>query len=106
MPTQRSTRQRAPARSNGKSASDSPSDVEVRRRVAEPAARLGDRLPEVVAAISASLRDDIPDLSDEAQLPLVGASVEGHVTTAQQGLRSVFWSAFTDWGSVVLPVWH
>jgi hypothetical protein len=133
MPTQRSTRERAPARSNGKSAPDSHGDVEVRRGVAELAARLGDRLPEVVAAISASLRDDIPDLSDEAQLPLVDASVEGNVTTAlyalghdtpvecvqaptaaleqarriaQQGFRSVFWFAFTDWGSVVLPVWH
>jgi hypothetical protein len=38
MPTQRITRERAPARSNGKSASYSPSDVEVRRRVAELAA--------------------------------------------------------------------
>jgi hypothetical protein len=69
MPTQRSTRQRAAARSNGRSASDSPSDVEVRRGVEELAAPLGDRLPEMVAAIS-------------------------------------FRSAFTDWGSVVLPVWH
>jgi hypothetical protein len=86
MPTQRSTRERAPARSNGKSAPDSHGDVEVRRGVAELAARLGDRLPEVVAAISASLRDDLPDLSDEAQLPLVDASVEGNVTTALYAL--------------------
>jgi DNA-binding PucR family transcriptional regulator len=86
MPTQRSSRERGPARSNGKSAPDSPGDVEVRRGVAELAARLGDRLPEVVAAISASLRDDIPDLSDEAQLPLVDASVEGNVTTALYAL--------------------
>jgi DNA-binding IclR family transcriptional regulator len=69
MPTQRSTRQRAAARSNGRSASDSPSDVEVRRGVEEIAAPLGDRLPEMVAAISVSLRDDIPELRDEAQLP-------------------------------------
>jgi hypothetical protein len=40
----------------------------------------------VVAAISASLRDDIPDLSDETQLPLVDASVEGNVTTALYAL--------------------
>jgi DNA-binding PucR family transcriptional regulator len=40
----------------------------------------------VVAAISASLRDDILDLSDEAQLPLVDASVEGNVTTALYAL--------------------
>jgi DNA-binding PucR family transcriptional regulator len=86
MPTQRSTRERAPAGSNGKSAPDSPGDVEVRRGVAELAARLGDRLPEVVAAISASLRDEIPDLTDEAQLPLVDASVEGNVTTALSAL--------------------
>src|SRR6516225_5113718 len=82
MPTQKSTRERAPARSDGKSAPDDLGDVEVRRGVAELAARLGDRLPEVVAAISASLRDEIPDLTDEAQLPLVDASVEGNVTTA------------------------
>ena len=86
MPTQRSTRERAPARSNGKSAPDIPGDVEVRRGVAELAARLGDRLPVVVAAISASLRDEIPDLSDEAQLPLTDASVEGNVTTALYAL--------------------
>jgi DNA-binding PucR family transcriptional regulator len=86
MPTQRSTHVRAPARSNGKGASDSPSDAEVRRGVEELAARLDDMLPEVVAAISASLRDDIPDLTDEAQLPLVDASVEGNVTTALSAL--------------------
>ena len=86
MPTQRSTRERAPARSDGKSAPDSPGDAEVRRGVAELAARLGDRLPEVVAAISASLRDEIPDLTDEAQLPLLDASVEGNVTTALYAL--------------------
>ena len=88
MPTQRSTRERAPTRSDAgvKGAVDSHGDVEVRRGVAELAARLGDRQPEVVAAISASLRDDIPDLSDEAQLPLVDASVEGNVTTALYAL--------------------
>ena len=61
-------------------------DVEVRRGVAELAARLGDRLPEVVSAISASLRDDIPDLRDEAQIPLLDASIEGNVTTALYAL--------------------
>ena len=86
MPTQRSTRERAPARSNLKSASDSPSDVEVRRGVEELAARLGDRLPELVAAISVSLRDDIPELRDEAQIPLLEAGIEGNVTTALYAL--------------------
>src|SRR5271167_4575317 len=86
MPTHRSVRERAPDRSIGKSASDTPSDVEVCLGVAELAARLDAMLPEVVAAISASLRDDIPDLSDEAQLPLVDASVEGNLTTALYAL--------------------
>jgi hypothetical protein len=81
MPTQRSTRQRAAARSNGRSASDT-SDVEVRRGVEELAARLGDRLPEMVAAISVSLRDDIPELRDDAQLPLLDAGIEGNVKSA------------------------
>jgi hypothetical protein len=75
-------RERAPARSNGKSASDSPSDVEVRRGIAELAARLGDRLPELVSAISASLREDIPELRDETQIPLLDAGIEGNATTA------------------------
>ena len=82
MPTQRTMRERAPARSNGTSASDDPDDIEVRRGIAELAVRLGDRLPEVVATISASLRDDIPDLRDEAQTPLLDTSIEGNVTTA------------------------
>jgi DNA-binding PucR family transcriptional regulator len=68
------------------SAPDNPGDVEVRRGVAELAARLGDRLPEVVSAISASLRDDIPDLRDEAQIPLLDAGIEGNVTTALYAL--------------------
>jgi DNA-binding PucR family transcriptional regulator len=68
------------------SAPDNPSDVEVRRGVAELAARLGDRLPELVSAISASLRDDIPELRDEAQLPLLDAGIEGNVTTALYAL--------------------
>lgn len=86
MATQRSLRERAPARSNVTSAADNPGDVEVRRGVAELAARLGDRLPEVVSAISASLRDGIPDLRDEAQIPLLDASIEGNVTTALYAL--------------------
>jgi len=88
MLTQPSVRERAPTRSDVGlvGAVDSPSDVEVRQGVAELAARLGDRLPEVVAAVSASLRDDIPDLSDETQRPLVDASVEGNVTTALYAL--------------------
>jgi hypothetical protein len=87
VPTQRSMRERAPARSSVMSAADSHSDDEVRRGVAELAARLGDRLPEVVSAISASLQDDIKDLRDEAQLPLLEASVEGNVTTGLYALR-------------------
>jgi DNA-binding PucR family transcriptional regulator len=82
MPTQRSLRERASARSNGKSAPDNPGEAEVRRGIAELAARLGDRLPELVSAISASLRDDIPELRDEAQIPLLDAGIEGNVTTA------------------------
>jgi DNA-binding PucR family transcriptional regulator len=89
MPTRRSVREEAPTRSDVGlvGAVDSHSDVEVRRGVAELAARLGDRLPDVVSAISASLRDDIADLRDEAQLPLLDASIEGNVTTALYALR-------------------
>jgi len=88
MPTQRSMCGRAPTRSDVglMGAVDTHSDIEVRRGVAELAARLGDRLPEVVSAISASLRDDIPDLRDEAQVPLLDASIEGNVTTALYAL--------------------
>jgi hypothetical protein len=88
MPTQRSTRQRAPARSDISliDVVDSHSDIDVRRGVAELAARLGDQLPEMVAAISASLRDHIPDLRDELQIPLLDASIEGNVTTALYAL--------------------
>jgi DNA-binding PucR family transcriptional regulator len=89
MPTRRGVRESAPTGSNVglMSAADSHSDVEVRRGVAELAARLADRLPEVVSAISASLQDDIRELRDEAQLPLLEASVEGNVTTALYALR-------------------
>jgi hypothetical protein len=64
MPARRGLRESAPTRSNVglMSAADSHSGDEVRRGAAELAARLGDRLPEVVSAISASLQDDIPDL--------------------------------------------
>jgi DNA-binding PucR family transcriptional regulator len=86
MPTQRSLRERAPARSSLMNAPDSQGDIEVYRGIAELAARLGDRLPEVVAAISASLRDDIPELRDEAQIPLLDAGIEGNVTTALYAL--------------------
>jgi DNA-binding PucR family transcriptional regulator len=61
--------------------------VDVERWVAELAARLGDRLPEVVSVISASLREDIPQLSVEAQIPLLNASIEGNVVTALDALR-------------------
>lgn len=86
MPTQRSLRERAPARSSLVGAPDSQSDIEVRRGITELATRLGDRLPELVTAISASLRDDIPELRDEAQIPLLDAGIEGNVTTALYAL--------------------
>jgi hypothetical protein len=57
-------------------------DVDVGRWIAELAVRLGDRLREVVSAISASLREDIPELGDQGQIALLNASVEGNVTTA------------------------
>jgi hypothetical protein len=50
--------------------------VDAERWIAEVAARLGDRLPEVKSTISASLRDDLPELRDEALIPL--APVENH----------------------------
>lgn len=86
MATQRSLRERAPARSNVTSAADNTGEVEVRRGIAELAARLGDRLPELVSAISASLREDIAELRDEAQIPLLDAGIEGNVTTALYAL--------------------
>jgi DNA-binding PucR family transcriptional regulator len=88
MSTRHNLRERVPTRSDVEpmSAVHSQNDVEVRRGVAELAARLGNRLPEAVSAISASLRDDIPDLRDEAQLPLLDASIEGNVTTALYAL--------------------
>ncbi|MBV9319754.1 MAG: PucR family transcriptional regulator, partial [Mycobacterium sp.] len=57
------------------------------RWIAELAARLGGRLPEVVSVISVSLREDIPELRDEAQLALLNASIEGNVVTALEALR-------------------
>ena len=62
-------------------------DVNVERWIAELAVRLGDRLPEVVSAISASLRQEIPELGDQGQIALLNASVEGNVTTALDALR-------------------
>jgi hypothetical protein len=83
MPTRRGLRESAPTRSNVglMSAVDGDSDVEVRRGVAELAARLSDRLSEVVLAISESLRNDIPDLRDAPPIPLLDASIERNVTT-------------------------
>jgi hypothetical protein len=66
---------------------DSHGAVDVERWIADLAARLGDRLPEVVSVISASLREDIPELRDEAQIALLNASIEGNVTTALYALR-------------------
>src|SRR6201998_552191 len=63
------------------------SDVDVDRWIAELATRLGDQVPEVVSLIAASLREDIPELRDEAQIALFNASVEGNVVTALYALR-------------------
>jgi DNA-binding PucR family transcriptional regulator len=65
----------------------SASDVDVDRWIAELATRLSDRQSEAVSVISASLREDIPELRDEAQIALFNASVEGNVTTALYALR-------------------
>jgi DNA-binding PucR family transcriptional regulator len=62
-------------------------DVEVDRWVAELAVRLGDRVSEAVSVISASLREDIPELRDQAQVELFNAAVEGNVVTALYALR-------------------
>jgi hypothetical protein len=40
-----------------------------------------------VSVISVSLREDIPELRDEAQLALLNASFEGNVVTALEALR-------------------
>lgn len=61
--------------------------VDAERWVAEVATRLGDRLPEVKSIISASLREDIPELRDEALVPLLDASIEGNVATVLHALR-------------------
>ena len=62
-------------------------DVDVERSVAELAVRLGDRLPELVSAISASVREGIPELREDAQIAALNASIEGNVTTALYALR-------------------
>jgi DNA-binding PucR family transcriptional regulator len=62
-------------------------DVEVDQWVAELAVRLGDRVSEAVSVISASLREDIPELRDQAQIALFNAAVEGNVVTALSALR-------------------
>jgi hypothetical protein len=63
---------------------DSHGAVDVERWIADLAARLGDRLPEVVSVISASLREDIPELRDEAQIALLNASIEGNSAPSQE----------------------
>jgi DNA-binding PucR family transcriptional regulator len=66
----------------------SDSDVEVRRHVAETAARLHDRLPELASAMHSSLEDQIPELrGDERVTELLGPSVEGNVDTILRALR-------------------
>src|SRR6201997_1476658 len=61
------------------------SDVD--RWITELAVRLGDRQAEAVSVISASIREEIPELRDEAQIALFNASVEGNVATALYALR-------------------
>ena len=63
------------------------SDADVDRWIAELATRLSERQSEAVSAISASLREDIPELGDQGQIALLNASVEGNVTTALDALR-------------------
>jgi GGDEF-like domain/PucR C-terminal helix-turn-helix domain len=62
-------------------------DVDVERAVDELAVRLGDRLPELVSAIAASIREDIPELREDGQTAPLNASIEGNVTTALYALR-------------------
>jgi DNA-binding PucR family transcriptional regulator len=63
------------------------SDADIDRWIAELATRLSDRQSEAVSVISASLREDIPELRDEAQIALFNASVEGNVATALDALQ-------------------
>jgi len=62
-------------------------DVDVDRWIAELATRLSERQSEAVSVISASIREDIPELRDEAQIALFNSSVEGNVATALHALR-------------------
>jgi GGDEF-like domain/PucR C-terminal helix-turn-helix domain len=51
------------------------------------AARLGDRLPEVISGIAELTRDEIEDLRDAALIELQYAAVESNVTTVLHALR-------------------
>src|SRR6201994_4692613 len=73
---------------HGVTKTQSDGDVEVRRHVAEAAARLHDRLPELASAMHSSLEDQIPELrGDERVTELLGPSVEGNVDTILRALR-------------------
>jgi DNA-binding PucR family transcriptional regulator len=63
-------------------------DTDVDRCVAEIAATMTGRLPEIVATIQQALEEDIPDLRGDAlTIDLLGASVEGNVNTMLRALR-------------------
>jgi hypothetical protein len=55
--------------------------------VADTAARLSDRVVEVVSAVAGLVRDEIEDLRDEALTGLLYAAVEGNVITFLRALR-------------------
>ncbi|HZA08954.1 PucR family transcriptional regulator [Mycobacterium sp.] len=63
-------------------------DVDIRRSVAETAARLHARLAEVSSSMRRVLEDQIPELHGDARLmELLGASVEGNVDNVLEALR-------------------
>jgi hypothetical protein len=63
-------------------------DIDVDRCVAEIAARMTERLPELVSIIQHALEEDIPELRGDAlTIELLGASVEGNVNTLLRAPR-------------------
>ena len=66
----------------------SDSDVEVSRHIAETAERLHNRLPELASGVQRFLEAEIPELrGDERVMELLGPSVEGNVDTVLRSLR-------------------
>jgi hypothetical protein len=63
-------------------------DIDVDRCVAHIAARMTERLPELVLIIQHALKEDIPELRGDAlTIELLGASVEGNINTLLRALR-------------------